>query len=502
MKANEIIEKFDKFFQQIRKCFIMEKTSNEKWTEIADLFEKNSDIFLNIYNIEINKDIGIDFSSDFDSIVNNISIEKDNTRKLTFIIAGLHYIIYNLMTVEPNYLFTLNGKEQMAGIPDDINYYISISEKIEQNIYFHSFILLFGIESLFVKNLYVCIDFEFTDNKIRLAQLNFEHHIDERSMIIIINPAELTNTMMDNFIMLIMCNPNIKKILHGSDSKDTPYVYDEMLDGDPDKIIAFTRTLIDTKLLCDYYKLNRTDVTDNRCSIYSEDPDSSAIYYFSLISKEQQDRLATVLDKMPVDITWNIRKLTNAQKLYAQYDVIYLKYFYYRMINLATKDGETDAKKANIMVLYRKILPQITQFAYLESKEITSLVNRCKSEVDPLNNFFYFRNTNEQIKLVDTFNRLSVGLIYDKYDVKLDNLLQVSYFKKKIQFILKRIIYGHMTNICIIYQNKSKRWTQPLSDNNFIPDVLYQIGLDYLANLFYDINKKLGILIRAECGKK
>lgn len=484
--------------QEINAVYVSTNVAKDKWKKIADIIAGYHSEIFRIYKLlskqDNLRDIPLDYG-DHKGTMKNITLENDSLRKVSFIISAIHNIIYDIMTDSDNHLFMLDGNEQMAVLPEDIKYYITINEKNEQNIQFHAFIILFGLESLFIDHMYVGIDFEFTDNQIRLAQLNFEHHKDNRSMIIIISPSTLSEVESEHFIELIMCNKNIKKILHGSDSKDTPYIYEELLDDNPDRIIEFTQALIDTKLLCDYYKLNRPDITDNRCSIYSEDPDSSAVYYFGVVSKDQQDKLTHVLDKMPVDITWNIHKLTQAQKLYAQYDVIFLKYFFYRIIHLACQNEDNDKK--NTITIYRNIIPELTQYTYLESKEITYLTNRCKEEVDPLNNYF-FKKAGKIVKMIDVFNQLSVGLVYQKYNLAIDSLLRVGYFKKKIQVILKRIIYGHLSRYCKIYQNKNVLWTDKLH-NEFIIDFFKDVGLYHLADMFMDINEKLSMSVRTEC---
>ena len=162
----------------------------------------------------------------------------------------------------------------------NIIYYINVCSKNEQNISFHAFILLIALESLFNRHFYIGIDYEYTNKKIQLAQLNFEHNIALESFIMIISPGELESSIMKNFVDLIICNKYIRKILQGADSLDIPYMYQIMLQDDPDKIIAFTQTLIDTRFLCEYYKLTRNEESDDKCSIYDEDPKRSAIFFF------------------------------------------------------------------------------------------------------------------------------------------------------------------------------------------------------------------------------
>nr|URM62087.1 hypothetical protein [Mimivirus sp.] len=133
-------------------------------------------------------------------------------------------------------------------------------------------------------------------------------------------------------------------------------MYNHLLQDDPAKIIKFTRSLIDTRFLCEYYKLTRSEPSDNKCSIYDEDSTRSAIYYFKVVSDDQQRRLAELLESMPSphDRDWYIHKMPVSQVQYAALDVLYLKVFYYRMIYVATEDESTDLGK-KILWIYTKM---------------------------------------------------------------------------------------------------------------------------------------------------
>ena len=348
---NKAVTDFQLFCQKIQDYYQSDFSTGDKWKEIATYAHDNNGIIVNLFkNLKKNDSIGqikIDYTSSLEDLNNQISLESDSIVKASLIVAIFHLIVYDLISQPGNYSSIMDGKEEMSILKQDIVYYVCMSSKNEQNIFFHTYILLYALESLFNKRFYVCIDFEFTNKKIQLAQLNFEHDISLKSIIMIISPNELEDIMMQNFIDLIMCNTFIKKILHGSDSLDIPYVYTHMLADDPDKIIKFTRMLIDTRFLCEYYKLNRGVDSDNRCSIYDEDPGRSAIYYFKVVSDEQQVRLTELLESMPAphDRQWNIHKMAISQAKYAALDVLFLKVFYYRIIHVATEDTDTDLGK-------------------------------------------------------------------------------------------------------------------------------------------------------------
>ncbi|AEQ60727.1 hypothetical protein [Acanthamoeba polyphaga mimivirus] len=501
---DKAVTDFQLFYQKILDLYESDFSPAEKWTEIATHIHDNQQIPIGIYKLLRQNDtvnqIDIDYKSDLEQLNSKISLESDFIVKSSLIIASMHFIIYDMITREGNYSSIMYGSEEM-NIPSVHNmiYYVYISTKNQQNIYFHAYILLFGLESIFNKKFYVGMDFEFTNKKIQLSQLNFEHNVSTKSIIMIVSPNELEDIMMNNFIKIIICNTNIKKILHGSDSLDIPYMYTHMLDGDPDKIIKFTRTLIDTRFLCEYYKLNSDIVSDNRCSIYDEDPSRSAVYFFKVISDEQQNKLAELLESMPAphDIQWNIHKMPISQARYAAYDVLYLKVFYYRIIHVATEEDSSDIGKKNIIELYKHLLNEITRFVYLEQNGITLLMAKCKEEVDVVNNYF-IRNSEGITKMIDIFNQVSLGLETSDPKVNVDSFSKVNHFKRPITTIIKRIVYGFISYRCRIYKDKSTIWTDKL-DNQFIFDFLAKMKFNYLNKMFKELSKTLESRIVAIC---
>lgn len=514
MSLDNIITNIQFFHQAILNIYQSDINVTEKWKEIATYMHTNHETITKIFNVlktnENRQLITIDYSIDPKILEKQIMEEMDILRKISLIILSLHNMVYQLMSTEGNYYFSLKGEEEMIVLKKKkkpIIYYINISNKNEKNIYFHAFILQYSLESLFNKRFYVGVDFEYTNKKIQMAQLNFEHSVVLQSIIMIVSPNELEPIMMENFINLIICNKFIKKILHGSDSLDIPYVYNHMLNNDPKKIIKFTKSLIDTRFLCEYYKLGRNG-SDYRCSIYDEDPAGSAVYYFKVIDEEQQVKLTELLQSMPshYDIVWNIHKLPKSQVLYAQYDVIFLKYFYYQIIYTATKEVATDLEKKNIITLYKHVLNEMTQFIYLEKiihleKNNISflLVAKCKEEVDPVNNYF-IRKPNNIIKMIDIYNEVSANLESFNPKVSINNLVKITNFKTPILTIIKRMVYGHISNKCHVYKNKSTIWTDKL-DNQFIFDFFSKLKFTYLLNMFKDINKTLEIRINAICSQ-
>uniref|UniRef100_A0A6C0LRR7 3'-5' exonuclease domain-containing protein n=1 Tax=viral metagenome TaxID=1070528 RepID=A0A6C0LRR7_9ZZZZ len=479
-------------YDEIYKIYLLEENSIDKWEKIAKIMNVNNDLCVKeYYEIIKNKDrkgIKLDYQSKIKQINEQVKMQENYLLKFSFMITGLHIMIYDMLSSDGNYYFKLDGNEEMIvlqNLDKKIVYYINMSIKNEQNVYFHSFILLYALESLFTKDFYVGMDFEYTRKQIQLAQLNFEHSVLSKSIIMMVSPNELEQTMTDNFINLIMCNKNIKKILHGSDSLDIPYLYEHMLKSDHEKIIKFTKRLIDTRYLCEYYKLNKEQPTDNKCSIYD------AVYYFGVMSQHKYQELQNMIDDLPHvnDIQWNIHKMPESQVLYAQYDVIFLKYFYYKIINQATQDVNDDLGKKSIIDLYKYVLFELTQFMYLERREITFLLAKCKEEVDPINNYMV-RSHKGIYKLLDVFGRVSTDLISTNPNAEIDKIMKVTYFSKSILLIIKKMTYTIASHNQIVYKDKNTQWDGKL-DNEYIFDFLKKMKFNCLLKLFTSIERTL-----------
>lgn len=499
---NEIITSFQLLNQEIINFYQSDLDPVEKWTKIAILVQDRNElinqIFVMLKKESMRKEIYLDYQSDLKKLVDRIGSENNLVVKSSLIITSMHLMIYDLMSTKGNYYTALDGQNEMHVLKKKLMYYVFLSDKTEKNVYFHAFILLFALESLFNRHFYLGIDFEYTNKKIQMAQLNFEHNKVPQSTIMIVSPNELEPFMMKNFVNLIICNKYIKKILHGSDSLDIPYMYEHMLENDPHKIIRFTRTMIDTRFLCEYYKLNH-DESDSKCSIYDNERDRSAIFFFNVISEEQQDRLAALLDSMPpvFDITWNIHKLEKSKIAYAFSDVLYLKWFYYKIIQTATKDTNNDLEKKAIIDLYKHVLAELTQLVYLERREIVFLIAKAKNEVDPINNFM-IRNKNGINKLIDIFNELSVGLTTSNPQADIDKIVKVNYYRTLVSTLIKKMIYTILSKKCKIYKDKNTIWTDKL-DNQYVFDFLHKMNFLWLEKMFIDINGTLERRIKILC---
>ncbi len=499
MSINTVMDSFQHVFVTIKNLYDELNTTNknEIWTKISIILHENNSLIAQIYK-KVRKDplIGktkLKYNDKTEDLFNQTKTEKNSIIKLGLMTTVLHQILYHLMSIDEHCEMIMDGQSEMRILKKDIKYYVHLSNKIEKNIFFHAYILIISLESLFNSHLYVGIDFEYSGmdpvykrKKIQLAQLNFEHDADLKSMIMIISPNELDPIIMKNFIRLIVCNGRIKKILHGSDALDILYLYEEMLENNPTKIKKFTRGLIDTRFLCEYYKLTKNDASNHKCYIYK------ALSYFGVVSPEKDAQLEKFLeeDLPPLhDLNWNIYQLTKQQILYAQYNVIFLKYFYYAIIHLATEDSVDPLVKKDIIELYKKVLFELIQLVYLDRKGVVDIGSKCKAEVDPINNYM-IRHQGKILKLIDAHNEISKNLITANPKVEIDTIIKVNYFRGLVTNIIKKMVYTSAARNFTIYKDKSTVWSNGL-DNAYLFEFFEENNYPYLGKMFKESEKIL-----------
>lgn len=430
-----------------------------------------------------------------------LTIERDEMIKIALLIELLQLVFYRVLSSEGNYEFHLRSSDEMLHIKDNIDYYIVRSIKNEQNINFHAFFLIYALGSLLTPYQYVGIDYEYTNKQIQLAQMNFEHQFINTSFIMIVAPPELEPLVTEQLIETIYCNPRIRKILHGSDSLDIPYLYNQLLGGDTKKIISFMSAMMDSRLLCEYYKNNLNDPSNNKCAIYDPETSRSAVYYFGLVSEEQQERLRIMFDELPPHdvVVWNVHRMPSSQVRYAQYDVFYLKYFCYRITAVAAKGIEDANEFKAISNLYMEIIPELTRFTYLENNKVTNLRLKCKEEVDPCNNYF-IKKDGRIVKMIDIYNALLPGLSTTNPPTVISKLTLVAHFKLAINTLIKRLVYGHISRKCNVNKDRENVWRERL-DNQFIIDYFAEMGYSNLEKIFTELNTITARGVARYCSK-
>jgi len=267
---------------------------------------------------------------------------------------------------------------------------------------------------------YLGIDFEFNKvsksyREVALMQLCLEND-SNIAHILIIYPPNLDNTKI---LIDLLINKYIIKILHGAESLDIPYIFDQLLIN-KNNIELFCNNFYDTKYLCDYYNFDTNKLTDKGCSIYE------LLIAQNIISKEKYDELDKIEERMgPIYlIKINIYKLNEALLKYSLYDVLFLPQLVKKLINYGH--------------IYKNTVPQFSIIINKYKRNVELEFNELEKIINSMNIYYFYYNNHKYI-----LN--NIWLIY--YDIfisfsnELNVLYNINYFKKFIKIITKFYIY-------------------------------------------------------------
>lgn len=423
------------------------KEIEENYKDILKLYHEKTDILtLNYAEYDINK------------LYNNFK----NDKSLTNFILYLHHKIYSFIEVD-NFR-TLKSKEEMIHMEEDKEYYVNIVDNYDKQTMFIAFLLLFALESKFNKHLMIGIDYEYNTGKkeIALAQYCFEHYQDMRNIIYLFYPPSLTEIQMKILLELIMANTEIRKILHGSDALDCYYLYEILMFKNKELIIPFTKSLVDTRFICEFLKFQQGDELNTKCNIYD------ALIFFDVVSKEKRDELEEINNSMlPQDRIWKINLIHRdpSQVAYAYYDCLFLKHLYNRMIKIVIKDKPID-EQASLIYVYRHVIFESTQLVYLEKNLITDMLNSEKLETDAINNYFIDTKKNKHMIINNIYKIVEEkGMVLKSINFNIYDLLKVNYFKKQINIILKKFIFSHLTKNYKVFEKVDKQYNKILTND-------------------------------------
>jgi hypothetical protein len=448
-----------------------------------------NDIYNTLYNLynEDNSDekitsyVCLKYNIIIDILKNTINLDKNNNNKYNFFdkenIDDM-YIYYNSLNDDLEYDkhmmfaksfriiildiinrnsdkslsvkdFPLKAKEEM-NTNENKMYNVIVTNDSYNIDKFSCFILVYYIEAYFGKQLYMGMDFEFNNRQIALFQINFESKkgTNDYSYIFLINPNEYEDKILQFFIRYILGNKYILKILHGSDSLDIPYIYNILLDGNTENIIRFTKSIVDTRFLCEYIKIVENEaITENKCSIYD------ALKYFNSINDNVFDFLEKNHENMgqPEDISWNIHNISDYQTLYGLYDVLFLKQFIKDIM-----------KRQNNNAICKYIIPELTRFLYLEKRNVTTVLKNIKISVDTINNYM-IKKINKKtnfitvITLNTIYNDIVDHIVINEPKLSIKQLMSVNYFRGQVGLLCKLLIYHYISIKYNIYKNKTEK---------------------------------------------
>ena len=355
-------------------------------------------------------------------------------------------------------------------------------ENDDKNKIFISFCVYFYIlnkvhNDRLKEKLMIGLDFEFNERKIALIQLSFFRPI-KSNVIFIMSPHKMsvnyTSIMTDTVF-----TSDVRRIVHGSDSLDIPYIFEELFEKDSNKIIQFTKNVTDTRYLCEYYKIiNETG--DKKCSIYD------AMLYFNTINDDIYHNLTNINEVMgPVqDVNWDIDRMDTYHLRYAAYDVYFLQYFLTNIISKYHKNPGVQNRGNSI-----ELIPPLTRLVYLEKYDIIKIIKLSKDTVDPMNNY-YVRTKEGNMTLIKIYNKIIDTMFIESIKVKPSDILSINYFKSTLTYIFKRLVFYSVNRKYKVFINKNTKFTDRITLDDLYSE-LELVKSTRLNNLFKDFKQNV-----------
>jgi hypothetical protein len=365
----------------------------------------------------------------------------------------------------------LSGKKEFyPGLNSKTYYILKVDSdvKIKQMT---NIIKTFNLSSQNIKNKhYLGIDYEFnkvskTDREVALMQINLENDSND-GYIFVLYPPELSKE--NNQILLdLLTNKKIYKILHGSESLDIPYLFNQLLIT-KENIDNFCHGFYDTKYLCDYLHLESG--VKGKCSIYNLLADNKVITEKKIIDLEKIEQKTGPIYLIEI----KIHNMSDHILKYAFYDVIFLP--------------ELLKKFLSKSIVYTQIIPNISCLINKFKRNIEKEYLMLEEIIQTMNIYFIF-DGNQLIFLKDIWETY-YWIMNDK-NKYLEYLKEINYFKKFFEIVTKFIVYYNIMKFFKVYKNK-QILADPINNEKYYNWLLrYPYVSKIIKEYDYEVNNDL-----------
>ncbi len=375
-----------------------------------------------------------------------------------------------------NWNLILKGSNEFyPGLNSKTYYILKVDSSINAN-YMCDIIKEFNSTSSNKSNKhYLGIDFEFNkvskgDREVALMQMNLEND-SPNGFIFVLYPPELSKVNKQILIDLVT-NTKIIKILHGAESLDVPYLFNQLL-LTKNNIDNFCVGFYDTKYLCDYSQIESG--VKGKCSIYNLLVDNQ------VITSKKMEELEKIEQKSgPIYLIHiNIHKMSNEVFKYSLYDVVYLP--------------ELIKKFLSKSPVYTHIIPEISCLVNKFKRNIEMEYIKLEDKIQQMNMYFIV-DGKHMVLLKDIWE--TYYLIMNDKNKYLENLKEINYFKKFFEIMTKFIVYSNLGKYFKIYKNKKELIGQ-INWGEYIKWLsqyhnLNKIMMEYNDEIDKDFNKILG----------
>ena len=288
---------------------------------------------------------------------------------------------------------------------------------------------------------YIGIDFEFNrvskgDRDVALMQINMEND-SNIGMIFVLNPLILSTNKL---LIKLITNRMMIKILHGAESLDIPYLFNQLLIT-KENIDNFCSNFYDTKFLCDY----KNEELLQSSTFLENKPPRCGIYYLLLSNNIITEKIFNNLEKIeektgPIYLIHiDINKLSFDVLRYSLYDVLFLP--------------ELIKKFLVLDIPYTKIVPEVSCLINKYKRNIENEFNNLATIINTLN-IYYIVDGNQNVLLRDIWELYYYTFTdSNKY---FDKIKEIHYFKYFFEIITKFIVYVNILKYSKVYKKSNE----------------------------------------------
>ena len=395
-------------FNILKECLITNNLNT-----FLNLLVNNDDLFINLNKINGNLNIEKFKKKEYTS--------EDTDDNILLMYRMVESKFYSLIKKVSNR--KLEYSEELSNNDSNNKYLVFLTNtKLNLNI-MKCYLLFYNLNiKINNKDSYICVDFEFNTRVVALMQVNFEQPNKElfnKSLIFLFHPDQLSDSWNNFFINGIICKNRVYKILHGSDSLDIPYIYNDLLNGDKELIIKFNKYFIDTKFICEFNYFNK-NMELGKCKI------NHLLLNEGIINQKVFDKILKNESDMGhiYDIIIDINNLSDELINYTMYDVVYLPHL-------------VDYYKKNVTNF--NLINELTQLSLLDKRKVIDYFQ--KEEINKLNNYISIVD-GKTIKLIHLYNKLFA--MFCERNKIMDIILKINYFKSTINLIFKFELYNYI----------------------------------------------------------
>ncbi|MEM3063067.1 MAG: hypothetical protein QW303_05965, partial [Nitrososphaerota archaeon] len=115
---NDLLPDLQIFYQKIYDIYHSKIDSRGKWKRLAKYVHDNNRLMVSIFksldDSGFSREIKMDYDSPISNIEKRIPRESDDVTKINLVVTFLHHIIYEMLVSKKNYVYSLNGMEEMT----------------------------------------------------------------------------------------------------------------------------------------------------------------------------------------------------------------------------------------------------------------------------------------------------------------------------------------------------------------------------------------------------